>query len=228
MSERRGKPGGFTLLEMLVATAMTAVLAGSLYATLYVSFRAQDTAAEAVEPVRRVELAIERVRADLQSAVVPVGLLAGPLVGEDATDSLNRDNDALQLYCTTPGPRPAGPVGDVILVELCCEPTEDGDGLQLVRRTTVNLLASKVQEPPTEVLCRGVHAFNLRYFDGEQWWDTWDSTEQGDVLPLAVEVTLELEPQDGTSEVQEGYWASHVFPIPCSSLTPGVLPFGAE
>ena len=30
----------------------------------------------------------------------------------------------------------------------------------------------------------------LRYFDGYQWTTDWDSTQYGDVLPLAVEVTL--------------------------------------
>ena len=72
----------FTLLEVLVATTMTALLAGSLYATLYTAFRARRSAAEAVGDSRRAELAADFICAELRSAVVPNGILAGTFFGE--------------------------------------------------------------------------------------------------------------------------------------------------
>ena len=52
MTDRRRHARAFTLLELLVATAMTAILAGSLYATLHVAFKARRSAMEVVEPAR--------------------------------------------------------------------------------------------------------------------------------------------------------------------------------
>lgn len=223
MINRRGKTRAFTLLEMLVAMAMIAVLAGSLYATLHVAFRARRTALKAVEPVRKAELAMQLLRADIQSAVVPRGVLAGSFFGEDGTDGIGRECDSLLLYCTTPRARQAEGTGDVRMIELVCEPEEDGTGMVLLRRTTVNLLAPTINEPAEEVLCRGVHAFGLRYFDGVDWQDSWDSGARDNTLPSAVEVTLELEAEgDQRTEMDAGgYWTSRVFLIPCSSITPG-------
>ncbi|KPK84417.1 MAG: hypothetical protein AMJ81_05655 [Phycisphaerae bacterium SM23_33] len=223
MIDPRGKARAFTLLEMLVATAMTAVLAGSLYATLHIAFKARRAALQAVEPAWKAELAVELLRADIQSAVVPSGVLAGAFVGEQQTDGAGRECDCLLLYCTASGARQAEGVGDTRMLELLCEPEEDATGMLLLRRTTVNLLAPVTPEPAEEVLCRGVHAFGLRYFDGVDWQDNWDSTTRDNTLPSAVEVTLELEaegPQQPETDAG-GYWTSQVFLVPCSSIAPG-------
>lgn len=226
MNSRRRQPRAFTLLELLVATAMTAVLAGSLYATLHAAFRAQRTAVSTVDEVRGAELAVELVRADLESAVVPRGILAGAFLAEDTANGDGQPNDALMLHCTAGGAQDTEGTGDIRMVEFACEPAEDGAGMVLLRKLTLNLLTTRVPEPAEEVLCRRVRSFNLRYFDSVEWQDTWDAGARGNVLPLAVEVTLELLPEDDTkddakNEGRNGYRVSRVFHLSCSSLTPG-------
>ena len=221
MSSRPGQAHAFTLLELLVATAMTAVLAGSLYATLHVAFKARRSAVAAVEQARGAELAVELIRADIESAVVPSGILAGTFLGEDAADKAGRPSDALMLHCTAGGAQVTEGAGDIRMVEFVCVPAEEGEGAVLLRRVTVNLLATNVQDPAEEVLCRGVRSFDLRYFDGMDWQNTWDSGVQDNALPLAVEVTLELLRQDGTETGDGGYWILRVLQVPCSSLLVG-------
>lgn len=227
MSRPRRQLRAFTLLELLVATAMTAVLAGSLYATLHVAFKARRAAIAAVEQMRRAELAVELIWADVEAAVVPRGILAGGFLGEDETEAAGRPSDALMLHCTADGAAETEGTGDIRMVELACEPAEDGEGMILLRRLTLNLLTTTVEEPVEEVLCRGVRSFDLKYFDGTDWQDNWDSAAWDNVLPLAVEVTLELVAQDGASSDEGGYWISRVFQIPCSSLTAGLQVEGA-
>ncbi len=238
MGNRRRQPLGFTLLELLVATAMTAVLAGSLYATLHVAFGARRSALATVEQVRRAELAVELVRADLESAVVPNGILAGPFLGEDATGASGRPSDGLVFYCTADGATQTEGTGDIRMVEFSCQPAEDGTGMVLCRRLTTNLLATKVQEPVEEVLCRGVRAFDLKYFDGMDWQDAWDSTSRDSTLPLAVEVTLELSGQEeasteGTAAEEVGgeeavYKVVRVFQLACGSTPEASQPETAQ
>ncbi len=221
MNSYRGNNRAFTLLEMLVATAMISVLAGSFYATLRIAFRAQRSALRTIEPVRKAKLAVDLLRADIQSALVPKGVLAGSFLGEDAIDASGRDYDSLLLHCTNRGPGETEATGDVRMVELYCQPADDGTGLSLVRRITSNLLAPRVEEPPEEVLCRGLWSFNLRYFDGSDWQDSWDSGAQDNVLPLAVEVTIQLQSDQKDEQDIAGYRTSEVFLVPCSSLMPG-------
>jgi len=200
---------------------MTAVLAGSLYATLHAAFRARRSATAAVAEARTAVLAVELIRADLESAVVPRGILAGGFVGEDAVNGLGRASDALLLHRTAGGAQDTQGAGDIRTVELACEPATDGEGMALLRRVTVNLLTTQAAEPAEEVLCRGVRSLNVRYFDGADWQDAWDSGAQDNALPLAVEVTLELIGEDGARAGPGGSWVCRVFQVPCSAMTAG-------
>jgi len=222
LSKRRRQPAGFTLLELLVATGMTAVLAGSLYATLHTAFKARRSAFAAVEQVRRTELALELIRADIESAVVPKDILAGAFVGEDMADGTGRPSDVLALHCAADGALNKEGIGDIRMVEFACEADEEGEGLLLLRRVSVHLLATRVEEPDEEVLCRGVRSFDLRYFDGLDWLESWDSAMQDNALPLAIEVTLELLDEDAEGTDEGGYFSCRVFRVPCSSLTTGL------
>jgi hypothetical protein len=62
-----------------------------------------------------------------------------------------------------------------------------------------------------------VRSFNLRYFDGSTWQDSWDSTQLDNMCPTAVEVTLELQRLDRDQQVQVTRF-SRVFLLSCSGL----------
>jgi type II secretion system protein J len=218
MTERHNKARAFTLLEMLVATALVAILAASLYASLSIAFKARRSALAAVEPVRKTELALALLGDDLRSAVVPKGVLAGPFVGEDGQDTRGHDADSLVFYAAAGYPEPAEGIGDIKQIELACEPSDDGRSQVLVRLVTTNLQAPKTPEPGREVLCRGVYAFNLRYFDGSVWLDAWDSTVEDNTLPLAIEVTLQLDDPRAIDSGLGGYRTSQVFLVPCGAM----------
>ena len=221
MGDRCKQSRAFTLLELLAATAMTAVLAGSLYATLRIAFQARRTAIATVEQVRKTELAFELLRTDIESAVVPTGILAGVFLGEDAVGTSGQASDVLVLHCTADGAQDTEGIGDIRMVEFSCEKDPQDEGMVLLRRITVHLLATRVEEGQEEALCRGVRSFNVRYFDGLDWRDAWDSGAQDNALPLAVEITLELMGEDDTDADAAGYRASRVFQVPCSSMTAG-------
>jgi len=216
MTGRNRKTSAFTLLEVLVATALIALLAGSLYASLSIAFKARRSALAAVEPSRKVDLAMQLLAEDLRSAVVPNGTLAGTFVSQEAKDNHGRDSDSVMFCCTTCSPEPQEGIGDIRKVELACEPSDDGKTQILVRRVTTNLLSPVALDPTEEVLCRGVFGFGLRYFDGTDWLDSWDSTTENNTLPCAVEVTLQLDDPSGRNPNVGGYITSQVILIPCA------------
>ena len=215
MTGHNRKASAFTLLEVLVATALISILAGSLYATLRIAFKARRSAMASVEPVRKADLALGLLGEDLRSAAVPNGRLAGPFAGQDAADDRGHDSDSLAFYGTTRSPEAAEGIGDLQKVELLCEPSADGETQVLVRCVTTNLLSPTTVEPQREILCRGVYAFNLRYFDGTDWLDTWDSTTVNNVLPSAIEVTLQLNDDRPKDPNLGGYRLLQVFRLPC-------------
>jgi len=200
---------------MLVALAMMGVLAASLYASLHIGFLARRRADAAVEPVRTVGLVMDLLRRDIASALPPTGVLAGPMVGEnDATGSSRGDADRLVFHTAT-GEMGAGAC-DVHKVEFAVTPSaDDSDPSALVRRVTRNLLAPAVPDPDEEVLCRSVRAFNLRYFDGADWLDAWDSAQQSNALPVAVEVTVVIDRPAAGVDQADTYEQVRVFLFPC-------------
>ncbi len=214
-------PRGFTLLELVVALAMVAILAGGLYASLRIAFRAQASSEQAIAPARTAALAFELIGTDIRNALPPGNVLVGAFVGTDGTDERGRDGDDLFFYNTGDAPEHPSGNGEIKSVELSVEVPDGSNDHVLLRRVTRNLLSQIAVDPDEEVICRGVAGFNLRYYDGMQWQDSWDSSQQDNALPLAVEVTLDLDraaPLDPSEPPTHRY--VRVFPIACSSLAP--------
>jgi prepilin-type N-terminal cleavage/methylation domain-containing protein len=147
--------------------------------------------------------------------------LAGAFVGYDGSSAGTGTNNtggnaSVTFYTTAEGPlHPAGGDGEIKKVELSV------DNGVLYRKVLSNLTAPQQQQiqPDQEVLCRNVRSFNLRYYDGSTWQDTWDSTQTSPAneLPVAVEVTLEIDPPaDDPQSVLRKYL--RIIPIPCSNL----------
>jgi len=215
MLRRLPLPQAFTLLEMLVALALMGMLATALYASLRTGIGARKSAVAAVESVRTLELAHEIVRRDLEAALAPRGLLAGAFIGEDAKEGgTDKDADTLTWHAAVGGPRVGA--SDIVRVGIALATPETGSQRVLVRSVVRNLLSPTEQEPDEEVLARGVASLNLRYFDGSTWLDAWDSTTEGDTLPLAVEVTMELELAAGKPADAAAPSMTRIFGLPCA------------
>lgn len=200
---------GFTLLEMLAALALAGVLAGGVYASLHIGFRARASAETSIAPARAAMLALELLRRDVTTALPPTGILAGPFIGEQGAASAE-GADRLELHALVTDP--VSGIPGIRKVEFDLVPAENGAGFLLVRRVTANLLAPVVPEPEEEVLCRHVVSFGLHYFDGFSWLDSWHSTVQGDSAPAAVEVTLGVHPPGA-----EEYVLTRRFLVPASA-----------
>jgi len=90
----------------------------------------------------------------------------------------------------------------------------------LVRRVTRNIPPLSITQitPDEEIICRGVSSFTLQYFDGSNWNPTWDSANVEDnTVPVAVQVTLELNPPAGAKPNATPQQFIRVFTLPCST-----------
>ena len=258
MTANRSSPG-FTLLELLIALAMTALLAGVLYASMFFGFKSRESATRSLDAVQKASNAFSLLAQDFDGALPPTGIMVGEFTGAAATyggtaapgasasassssqgmganssglstsnASLNGTTGGLHAASTdgqaavlvsffsaanTPHPDEMG--GDVRKIELSIETPEGASKPALVRRVYYNLLPSKAPEPRVQVLCRNIKSCYLRYYDGTLWRDDWDSKSQGDILPTAVEVTLELNGPDAQPGEESAYIMTRVFALTC-------------
>jgi type II secretion system protein J len=192
---RRGTAAAaFTLLELLLSLFIASAVAVTLFSSLSIAFRARRNTEASLAPARSAELAMQIVREDLESALPPRGTLAGSFYSNDGADDRGLDSDDVTFSAATPGPLHQSGTGDVKRVVVAVMKLEGTGEHVLVRRVYGNLLSPVLVDPDDEILCRHVGSFNLRFFDGTLWWDSWDASLEEDEVPVAVEVTLELEP----------------------------------
>jgi type II secretion system protein J len=210
---RKLSQSGFTLLELILAMGMISMLAVSLYATLRVAFKARESATSGIAPMRSANIALDLLGEDLESALPPTGLLAGAFLAQHLGD-VQVSQDTVEFYCigssdSLDPPNSAG----FRKIDLGVIPSPDGRGNLLVRRITSNLLSPQEVQPEEEILCRNVRSFALRYYDGSQWYEEWDSTQMGDILPLAVQVDIQI--QTSADSQAPLYHAARVFAFAC-------------
>lgn len=208
----------FTLLELLVAMALMTIIASSLYVSLSIGFKAKESSETATDLSRSGQITMEILKQEIMAALPPNGLLAGQFNGLDETDDEGRDADTLKFYSVNHNPGDDETASDIRKIELALIIPEDSEEQTLVRSITTNLLPPQTPDPVEETICRDVRALNLRYFDGYEWQDEWDSIDNGDSLPQAVEITIELgEKSDSEMEDEDVFSLTHSFVMPCRS-----------
>lgn len=196
---------GFTLLELLLAVAVAAVVLAAVNAVFYAALRLQRTTSRAVEASLPRQRAFAIIRHDLAHLVVPGGTLFGALQSTP-TSSTNSTSALLpgQLYegqvspdfCTASGRiDSASPWAEVekVAYVLATPATPDALGRDLTRVVTRNLLPTTQPEAPEQsLLLSGVETVTFYYHDGTAWRDTWDSTTEETILPRAIKLQIQF------------------------------------
>jgi general secretion pathway protein J len=182
---------GLTLLELLVALSMAAVLSLALYAALAAAFEMREAVARQTQGATAATIAIEVLAADFANAQAysPSG---EPAFFGEAT--------SVEVVALLSGPPTPGLPDDAVRrVRLFLQ--DD----RLIRTQERNVFSLDTEAPPEQILLTGVQDLRLRYLGQEDWLDVWDGIEAE--LPRAVEITLTLD------TVDEPYEAVHVVPI---------------
>lgn len=183
MSFRQHPEDGFTLVEVLLAVSLVAMMATLVFGSLYVTMSAIETARanSANEQIVRSTL---RVMADELS--VSESREVGPWMGINGLlDGRPADSVA---FLTMGQFRGAESAKDTELVRIVY--TREGDRLlRFVRRNLYGLTDESVEQVE---LATKVKGFNVRYYDGKSrlWVDEW--TGRGIDSPKAILLELTL------------------------------------
>ena len=187
MSFRQAPPrleGGFTLVEVLLAISLVAMMATLVFGSLYVTTSAID-AARANSANEQIVRSTLRVMIDELS--VGVGPTTGPWMGINGQqDGQPADSIA---FLTMGQFRGTESTKDTELVRIVY--TREGDRLlRFVRRNLYGLTDESIEQVE---LASKVKGFNVRYYDGKSrlWVDEWDGRARpGTPKALLIELTL--------------------------------------
>jgi general secretion pathway protein J len=197
---------GFTLLEILLAIFIFAIVLSTLYAAYTGTFRNIDETESQADIYRMARIALERIAEDVESAYMPshdVGLKTdgktsqpATFVGETAQIS-DRSADTLlflsRAHLVFEEEEKNATVARIAYDVRQSE--EDEEVFLLYRSDTPGFEEGPEQGAGGLVLCDGLHAVDFIYYDGEgQEYDRWDSTNEEfkDRLPAMVSIVLEF------------------------------------
>jgi type II secretion system protein J len=193
----------FTLLEVLVAVTVFAIVLAAVNTVLYGALRLRNRATESLEQGLPGQQALAVIQRDLANLVVPGGTLSGVLQTSSITNLVGGQSSP-DFYTTTGLIDETSPWAEIQKVSyiLVDSTNRTAAGRDLIRAVTRNLLPATLEEPPAQQwLMSGVQGLSFYYYDGTQWRDSWDSTVPDAVtgltntLPQAIKVQIQTAPE---------------------------------
>ncbi len=188
--------GAFTLIELLLAVAIFAIVLAAINTAFYSALRLQRRTCEALDASHALNQALDVMRHDLLGTVPPAGLLSGDFkIGLVGTVAGAAQAPGIEFYTTTGILRDEEPWGEIqkVIYQLRAPLQRTGStGKDLVRSVTRNLLATTVEEPEEQRLLQNVESLEFLGYTGMDWRNTWDTTLTDTNAPSAVRVRIQL------------------------------------
>lgn len=215
---RAASPRGFTLVEMLLALLLMAMLTTGVYEVLGVARRAERKDRDRILLDQVGKVCLERIGRDIRAMVQDQSDLNPGLFGENSEVGLEGEShpgDFITFLTASAVAAAEDPNTvdettsydpDLTEVKYYVAADPEGEGQGLVRSVKCRLLHNLTNEDDAwepQLLAEEVLGIDIRYFDGDAWTDDWD-TETQEGYPAAVEVTLTV----GRVRVEEGVWTA--------------------
>jgi type II secretion system protein J len=195
-----GNRSAFTLIEVILAVGVMAILLAAVNAVFFSALRLRERTCLTVDAALPTEQALTFLRHDLQCVMPPGGILAGDFRAGNVNESNRNETVSIELYTATASLHENEPWAEIqrITYELRepANPSPAG-GKDLVRSVTRNLLNTVSPEVQDQWMLGGVQDLAFECFDGTQWLEAWDTTTTETNLPVAVRVSIRLAEESG-------------------------------
>jgi type II secretion system protein J len=218
----------FTLIEMVLAIGVAAIVLIAVNTVLFASLRLRDATTKVVDAAAPVDQTVTFLRRDLQCVVTPTNGTSRVLSGDFRVGNVTSDGVpepvAIEMFTATGALSANAPWADIqrVTYELKQPTDHNAAGKNLVRSIVRNLLTVTTPDVEDQLMLSGVESVKFTCFDGSQWQETWDTTGATSTytnLPLAVRVDIQMA-GGGTANLQP---IEMVVPIDVQARTNAVL-----
>jgi general secretion pathway protein J len=204
---------GFTLLEVIVAISIMALIATLTFGSIQGALAARDWLEKADETNQIARIAMDRIRRDIALAYLTDSTTA---INTYRTIFVAKDNSPDRLWFTSLSHKRLyrdARESDQTEITYWTEddPTTD-DAFVLLRREAPRIDSEPEKDGVIQPLAYKVKAFELLYLDPttNEWAKEWDTTGtvQTERLPRAVQVNLTLlapDPEDDEKSIEQPF-----------------------
>ena len=218
--------GAFTLIEMILAIGVAAIVLAAVNAVLFTALHLREVTTDAVDAATPLDQAVTFLRRDLQCVVTTTNGTSKILSGGFRAGTVNSPGVsapvAVEMFTATGALSVNAPWADIQRVTYELKNSTDASGRRdLFRSVSRNLLSSTgTPDVADQLMLSGVASVKFSCYDGARWNDTWDTSGATSVntnLPLAVRVEIQMAGGNADEPVQL------VVPIDCVARTNMVL-----
>lgn len=169
---------GFTLIEVLIAIALTAVLLGALYTSFFSIERARGSVSRTQNYLEAGKF-LDSFSREVRSAFFKAGEDLTTFKGGLTPHGSNLEFTAYKKPLLK---------SSISLMRLQYEAVYDGGRLLIFKKGANPFTKEDIGAGGIE----GVQEFEISYFDGKEWSSAWDAQAQGG-LPVAVKAKIKLD-----------------------------------
>jgi type II secretion system protein J len=191
----------FTLIEMILAIGVAAMVLIAVNTALFASLRLRDATQNVVDAAAPVDQTVSFIRRDLQCMVTPTNgtskVLSGSFRAGNISSAGVAESVAVEMFTATGALSANSPWADIqrVTYELKQPNDRNAVGRDLYRSVVRNLLTLTTPDVQDQLMLSGVQDIKFTCFDGAVWQETWDTTGLTSTetnLPLAVRVDIQL------------------------------------
>jgi type II secretion system protein J len=191
----------FTLIEMILAIGVAAMVLIAVNTALFASLRLRDATQNVVDAAAPLDQAVSYIRRDLQCMVTPTNGTSKVLSGSFRAGNVNStgvpESAAVEMFTSTGTLSANAPWADIqrVTYELKQPANRNAVGRDLYRSIVRNLLTLTTPDVQDQLMLSGVQDIKFTCYDGAVWQETWDTTGVTSTetnLPLAVRVDIQM------------------------------------
>jgi type II secretion system protein J len=191
----------FTLIEMILAIGVAAMVLIAVNTALFASLRLRDATQNVVDAAAPLDQTVTFIRRDLQCVVTPTNgtskVLSGSFRAGNISSAGVSESVAVEMFTATGALSANSPWADIqrVTYELKQPNDRNAVGRDLYRSVVRNLLTLTTPDVQDQLMLSGVQDIKFTCFDGAVWQEVWDTTGLTSTytnLPLAVRVDIQM------------------------------------
>jgi prepilin-type N-terminal cleavage/methylation domain-containing protein len=206
-----GSRSAFTLIEVVISSALMALIVVSAYLCLHAAVSSQKLIEPRVGVFQSARVALALMTADLRCAC-PLSKEFQFLGMQRKMGEMEADNLDFATHNYTPR---RAREGDYCQVSFYVDKDPESGQTALYRRRNPTIALDPLTGGNREELARGLTGVRFEYYDGFDWYDTWGEVEGAakaqssyrvrsnlSGMPEAVRITLWFDPNPRTNAVE--------------------------
>ncbi len=191
----RRTPRGFTLIEMMLAIGVLALILSMLASSFSTIAHSKVHAEGRLMVDREGRALLWQLTKELRNAVQTPYTVSNVALFGNGHMGNGVAIDTITMSTFSGGHRKAltGMTPETI-VTYNLTPNPDQPGWYLLQRSQQSGLLTSAVSPQTTTLADNIVSLHFRYFDGQRWGESWESSSlpQGRQLPVAVAVQIQM------------------------------------